>query len=101
LRLECGFDFSASRETSRQRDDPKRLSALISGVLGAKFLLALLCISNSLNRLVLGAVAPVASLGVYAGAERITRVFIQGLWPVNLALYPRLNRQMQNNPSMP
>jgi PST family polysaccharide transporter len=223
--VEYGFDFSASRETSRQRDDPKRLSALISGVLGAKFLLALLCIagalfsrhfthhvapsltlfwaatiwgvcqginmlwyfqglermrlasilevggkvlatlsifvlvhkpsdgwkvlaaqcvgcvaahgvtvvlayrevgfqwptpasiwnalrlggsmflfratqsiSNSLNRLVLGAVAPVASLGVYAGAERITRVFIQGLWPVNLALYPRLSRQMQDNP---
>src|SRR6202789_3989173 len=35
--VEYGFDISASRETSRQRDDPQRLSALISGVLGAKF----------------------------------------------------------------
>ena len=223
--VEYGFDISASRETSRQRDEPKRLSALISGVLGAKFLLAVLCIggaifsrrfthhvapslalfwastiwgvcqginmlwffqglermrlasaleiggkvlatlsifvlvhkpsdgwkvmaaqcvgcvvahgvtvvlayrevgfqwptpssvwnalrlggsmflfravqglSGSVNRLVLGSVAPVALLGEYAGAERITRVFQQGLWPVNQALYPRLTKQVQDNP---
>jgi polysaccharide transporter, PST family len=223
--VEYGFDFSASRETSRERDDPKRLSALISGVLGAKVLLAALCIGgalfsrrfthhiapslslfwastiwgvcqginmlwyfqglermrlagmleisgkvlatlsifalvhkpsdgwkvlaaqcvgcvvahgitvilayrevgfqwptpksvwsalrlggsmflfratqtifNSINRLVLGAFAPVAALGEYAGAERITRVFIQGLWPINQALYPRLSKQVQDNP---
>jgi O-antigen/teichoic acid export membrane protein len=34
--VEYGFDISASRETSRHRDEPERLSALISGVLGAK-----------------------------------------------------------------
>src|ERR1700761_1838824 len=39
--VEYGFDISASRETSRHRDEPKRLSSLISGVLGAKSLLAL------------------------------------------------------------
>src|SRR5450755_520004 len=43
--VEYGFDISASRETSRQRDDPNRLSALISGVLGAKTLLAIVCIA--------------------------------------------------------
>jgi PST family polysaccharide transporter len=223
--VEYGFDISASRETSRQRHDPRRLSELISGVLGAKSLLALVCIagaifsrrfthhiapsmalfwastiwgvcqginmlwyfqglermrlasaleiggkvlatlsifvlvhkpedgwkvmaaqcvgcvvahgvtvvlayrevgfrwptpssvwsalrlggsmfmfravqslSGSVNRLVLGAVAPVAVLGEYAGAERITRVFQQGMWPVNQALYPRLTQQAQNNP---
>jgi polysaccharide transporter, PST family len=223
--VEYGFDISASRETSRHRHDPERLSALISGVLGAKFLLAVLCIggavfsrrfthhvapslalfwastiwgvcqginmlwyfqglermrlasmleiggkvlatlsifvlvhkpsdgwkvmaaqcvgcvvahgvtvvlaytevgfqwptpasvwdalrlgssmflfravqgiSGSVNRLVLGSVAPVAALGEYAGAERITRVFQQGLWPVNQALYPKLTKQMQDNP---
>ncbi len=223
--VEYGFDISASRETSRQRHDPNRLSALISGVLGAKFLLAVVCIagaifsrrfthhvapslalfwastvwgvcqginmlwyfqglermrlasaleitgkvlatlsifvlvhkpsdgwkvmaaqcvgcvvahgitvvlayaevgfkwptpssvwdalrlgssmflfravqgiSGSVNRLVLGSVAPVAALGEYAGADRITRVFQQGLWPVNQALYPRLSRQMQDDP---
>src|ERR1700722_16483198 len=42
--VEYGFDISASRETSRQRNDPQRLSALISGVLGAKVLLAMVCI---------------------------------------------------------
>jgi polysaccharide transporter, PST family len=224
--VEYGFDISASRETSLQRDEPERLSALISGVLGAKVLLAMVCIagalfsrrythhiapslalfwastiwgvcqginmlwffqglermrlasvleiagkviatlsifvlvhkpddgwkvmaaqcvgcvvahgvtvvlayrevgfqwptassvwsalrlggsmflfrtvqglSGSVNRLVLGAVAPVAVLGEYAGAERITRVFQQGMWPVNQALYPKLTQQAQNNPA--
>jgi PST family polysaccharide transporter len=224
--VEYGFDISASRETSRQRDDPQRLSALISGVLGAKSLLALVCVagalfsrrfthhvapslalfwastiwgvcqginmlwffqglermrlasaleiggkvmatlsifvlvhkpedgwkvmaaqcvgcvvahgvtvvlayrevgfrwptpssmwdalrlggsmflfrtvqglSGSVNRLVLGSVAPVAVLGEYAGAEKITRVFQQGMWPVNQALYPKLTQQAKNNPS--
>jgi polysaccharide transporter, PST family len=222
--VEYGFDISASRETSRQRDDPQRLSALISGVLGAKSLLAIVCIagalfsrrfthhvapslalfwsstiwgvcqginmlwffqglermrlasaleiggkvmatlsifvlvhkpddgwkvmaaqcvgcvvahgvtvvlayrevgfrwptpssmwdalrlggsmflfrvvqglSGSVNRLVLGSVAPVAMLGEYAGAEKITRVFQQGMWPVNQALYPKLIHQAQND----
>jgi PST family polysaccharide transporter len=224
--VEYGFDISASRETSRQRNEPKRLSALISGVLGAKCLLAVVCIagallsrrftrhvapsmalfwastlwglcqginmlwffqglermrlasaleiggkvlatlsifvlvhkpddgwkvmaaqcvgcvvshgvtvvlayrevgfqwpttasiwsalrlggsmfvfrivqslSGSVNRLVLGSVAPVAVLGEYAGAERITRVFQQGMWPVNQALYPKLTHQAQSNPT--
>jgi polysaccharide transporter, PST family len=223
--VEYGFDISGSRETSRQRNDPQRLSALISGVLGAKSLLAIACIagalfsrrfthhvapslalfwattiwgvcqginmlwffqglermrlasaleiggkvmatlsifvlvhkpddgwkvmaaqcvgcvvahgatvvlayrevgfrwptpssvwgalrlggsmflfravqvlSGSVNRLVLGSVAPVAVLGEYAGAEKITRVFQQGMWPVNQALYPKLTQQAQNNP---
>jgi polysaccharide transporter, PST family len=223
--VEYGFDISASRETSIHRDDPGRLSELISGVLGAKSLLALVCIagaivsrrfthdiapspvlfwssviwgvcqginmlwffqglermklasaleiagkvlatlsifalvhkpadgwkvmaaqcvgcvvahgitvvlayrevgfcwpnlrsvraslrlggsmflfravqglSGSVNRLVLGAVAPVALLGVYAGAERITRVFQQAMWPVNQALYPKLAKQARHNP---
>jgi PST family polysaccharide transporter len=224
--VEYGFDISASRETSRQRNDPQRLSALVSGVIGAKTLLAVVCIagalfsrrfthnvapslalfwastiwgvcqginmlwffqglermrlasaleisgkvlatlsifvlvhkpddgwkvmaaqcvgcvvshgvtvvlayrevgfqwptlasvadalrlgasmfvfrvvqglSGSVNRLVLGSVAPVAVLGEYAGAERITRVFQQGMWPVNQALYPKLTQQAQNNPA--
>src|SRR5258708_12091249 len=46
--VEYGFDISASRETSRQRNEPERLSALISGVLGAKVLLAVLCIGGAL-----------------------------------------------------
>jgi PST family polysaccharide transporter len=223
--VEYGFDISASRETSRHRHEPGRLSELISGVLGAKTLLALVCVagaifsrrfthhvapsmalfwastiwgvcqginmlwyfqglermrlasaleiggkvlatlsifvlvhkpedgwkvmaaqcvgcvvahgvtvvlayrevgfrwptpasiwsairmgssmfmfravqslSGSVNRLVLGTVAPVAVLGEYAGAERITRVFQQGMWPINQALYPKLTQQAQHNP---
>src|ERR1700677_1487553 len=34
--VEYGFDISAARETSLQRNQPQKLSALISGVLGAK-----------------------------------------------------------------
>jgi polysaccharide transporter, PST family len=223
--VEYGFDISASRETSRQRHEPQRLSELISGVLGAKSLLAMVCIaaavfsrrfthhvapslalfwastiwgvcqginmlwffqglermrlasaleiggkvlatlsifvlvhkpddgwkvmasqcvgcvvahgvtvvlayrevgfrwptptsvwnalrlggsmfvfravqglSGSVNGLILGSVAPVAALGEYGGAERITRVFQQGMWPVNQALYPKLTQQAQSNP---
>ena len=55
-------------------------------------------LSGSANRLVLGSVAPVAMLGQYAGAERLVRVFQQGIWPVNQALYPKLSYQAQNNP---
>ena len=222
--VEYGFDISASRETSRHRDEPKRLSELISGVLGAKLVLSVLCVcgavfsrrfthhvapslalfwsstiwgvcqginmlwyfqglermrlasaleiggkvvatasifllvrnpddgwkvmaaqcvgcvvahgvtvvlayrevgfawptlssvlralrlgwsmflfraaqglTGSLNGLVLGSVASMAALGQYAGAERITRVFQQGLWPVNQALYPKLTKQMEDN----
>jgi len=223
--VEYGFDLSASRETSRHRDEPRHLSELISGVLGAKVILAALCVcgaifsrrfthhvapslalfwastlwgvcqginmlwyfqglermrlasaleiggkvvatlsifvlvhnpddgwkvmaaqcvgcvvahgitvvlayrevgflwptissvqralrlgwsmflfraaqglTGSLNGLVLGWVAPLASLGQYAGAERISRVFQQGLWPINQALYPKLSKQMRDNP---
>lgn len=222
--VEYGFDISASRETSRHRDEPGRLSELISGVLGAKVVLAAICVcgaifsrrfthhiapsqalfwsstiwgvcqginmlwyfqglermrlasaleiggkvvatlsifvlvhkpddgwkvmaaqcvgcvvahgvtvvlayrevgfvwptfstvlralrlgwtmflfraaqglTGSLNGLVLGWVAPMAALGQYAGAERISRVFQQGLWPVNQALYPKLTKQMRDN----
>jgi PST family polysaccharide transporter len=222
--VEYGFDMSASRETSRHRDDPRRLSELISGVLGAKVVLAAICIcgailsrrythhiapslalfwsstiwgvcqginmlwyfqglermrlasaleiggkvvatlsifilvhhpddgwkvmaaqcvgcvvahaitvvlayrevgfvrptlptvlralrlgwsmflyraglglASSLNGLVLGWVAPIAALGQYAGAERISRVFQQGLWPVNQALYPHLTKKMHDD----
>jgi PST family polysaccharide transporter len=222
--VEYGFDISASRETSRHRNEPGLLSELISGVLGAKVLLAALCIcgavfsrrfthhvapslalfwsstiwgvcqginmlwyfqglermrlasaleiggkvvatlsifvlvhnpddgwkvmaaqcvgcvvahgvtvvlayrevgfvwptlstvlnalrlgwsmflfravqglTGSLNGLVLGWVAPMAALGQYAGAERISRVFQQGLWPINQALYPNLTKQMRDN----
>ena len=54
-------------------------------------------ITGSLNGLVLGYVAPMAALGQYAGAERISRIFQQGLWPLNQALYPRLAKQMEDN----
>jgi polysaccharide transporter, PST family len=54
-------------------------------------------ITGSLNGLVLGWVAPMAVLGQYAGAERISRVFQQGLWPINQALYPNLTKQMREN----
>jgi polysaccharide transporter, PST family len=55
-------------------------------------------LAGSVNRLVLGGFAPVAALGEYAGAERITRVFQQGMWPVNQALYPKLSKQVETNP---
>ena len=46
--VEYGFDLSASRETSRHRQEPGRLSELISGVLGAKFVLAALCVCGAI-----------------------------------------------------
>src|ERR1700744_1998510 len=46
--VEYGFGLSAARDTSRHRNEPKHLSALISGVLGAKFLLATLCIAGAI-----------------------------------------------------
>jgi polysaccharide transporter, PST family len=61
--VEYGFDISASRETSRQRDEPERLSDLISGVLGAKVLLAVLCIDWALfSRPFIHHIAPSSTL---------------------------------------
>jgi PST family polysaccharide transporter len=42
--VEYGFDFSATRETARFINDKARLSRLVSGVLGAKAMLAAVCI---------------------------------------------------------
>jgi PST family polysaccharide transporter len=56
-------------------------------------------VSGSVNRLVLGEVASVSVLGEYTGAEKITRVFQQGMWPVNQALYPMLTHQAHSSPT--
>ncbi len=45
--VEYGFDLSATRETARFAGDTKRLRELVSGVLGAKVLLALLGITGA------------------------------------------------------
>jgi PST family polysaccharide transporter len=37
-----GFNFSATREVARHRDDPDHLADLIAGVLGAKVMLTVL-----------------------------------------------------------
>jgi hypothetical protein len=66
---------------------------------GSMFLFRVDALSGSINRLVLGSVAPVAILGEYAGAKRIPRVFQQGMWPVNQALCPKLTHQTQNDPA--
>lgn len=42
--VEYGFDFSATRETARYANDKARLSRLVSGVLGAKAMLATVCV---------------------------------------------------------
>src|SRR5579859_1643537 len=89
--VEYGFDISGSRETSRQRDDPQRLSALISGVLGAKSLMAMVCITGALfSRRYTHHVAPSLALfwsstiwGVCQGINMLW--FFQGLERMRLA----------------
>ena len=89
--VEYGFDISASRETSRHRHDPDRLSSLVSGVLGAKSLLALACVAGAVfsRRFTLG-VAPSQILfwsstlwGVCQGINMLW--FFQGLERMQLA----------------
>ena len=55
-------------------------------------------LSGTANSLIMGALAPVSALGIFMGAERITWVARQALWPINQALYPRLSKQMQSSP---
>jgi polysaccharide transporter, PST family len=89
--VEYGFDISASRETSRHRDDPQRLSALISGVLGAKSLLAIVCVAGALcSRRFTHHIAPSLALfwastiwGVCQGINMLW--FFQGLERMRLA----------------
>lgn len=44
LLVDFGFNLSATRDVSRHREDRNRLSDVLAGVLGAKSVLALLCI---------------------------------------------------------
>jgi polysaccharide transporter, PST family len=89
--VEYGFDISASRETSRQRSEPQRLSELISGVLGAKSLLAILCVAGALfSRRFTHHIAPSLALfwastiwGVCQGINMLW--FFQGLERMRLA----------------
>jgi PST family polysaccharide transporter len=86
---EVGFCWPTRRSIGR---------ALYLG--GSMFLFrAVQGVSGSVHRLVLGEVASVAVLGEYTGAEKITRVFQQGMWPVNQALYPRLAQQAHQSPA--
>jgi PST family polysaccharide transporter len=57
LAVTYGFNFSATREVARHRDDPDRLADLLAGVLGAKAALTILSIAVAVPLSVL--VAPV------------------------------------------
>jgi polysaccharide transporter, PST family len=46
LVVDYAFDASATREVARSKDDPTRLSQLVSGVLGARVILSLGCIAT-------------------------------------------------------
>jgi PST family polysaccharide transporter len=89
--VEYGFDISAARETSRHRDEPTRLSELISGVLGAKTILAVLCVCGALfSRRYTHHIAPSQALfwastawGVCQGINMLW--FFQGLERMRLA----------------
>ena len=89
--VEYGFDISAARDTSRHRNEPKHLSALISGVLGAKVLLAALCIAAAIfSRRFTHHVAPSLALfwastiwGVCQGINMLW--YFQGLERMRLA----------------
>jgi len=89
--VEYGFDISAARETSLQRNEPKKLSALISGVLGAKVLLAMVCIAGAVfSRRFTHHIAPSLALfwastfwGVCQGINMLW--FFQGLERMRLA----------------
>ena len=48
IAVEYGFDVSATRETSRLSNDRHRLSELVAGVLGAKLVLAGVCVCGAL-----------------------------------------------------
>jgi PST family polysaccharide transporter len=89
--VEHGFDISASRETSLQRDELERLSALISGVLGAKALLAIVCVAGAVvSRRFSHHIAPSRALfwsstiwGVCQGIDMLW--FFQGVERMRLA----------------
>jgi PST family polysaccharide transporter len=89
--VEYGFDISASRQTSQHRHEPQTLSELISGVLGAKSLLAVLCLAGALfSRRFTHHIAPSSALfwastiwGVCQGINMLW--FFQGLERMRLA----------------
>jgi polysaccharide transporter, PST family len=47
--VEYGFDFSATRETARQKNNRYQLAELVSGVLGAKIVLSVICLCAAMT----------------------------------------------------
>jgi PST family polysaccharide transporter len=50
------------------------------------------------NVLLLGLFAPVSVVGYYAGAEKLCRAFVGFLWPLNQAIFPRVNHLCHTDP---
>jgi PST family polysaccharide transporter len=89
--VEYGFDLSATRETARNSDDRNRLRKLVTGVLGAKLTLSLLCIAICLvARPYLGQIALSPALfwgGVFWGIGQGINMlwYFQGLQRLSVA----------------
>ncbi len=50
------------------------------------------------NVLLLGLFVPTTVVGYYAGAEKLGRAFVGFLWPLNQALFPRINHLCHTDP---
>jgi PST family polysaccharide transporter len=50
------------------------------------------------NVLLLGLMAPPNVVGFYAGAEKLARAFVGFLWPLNQAIFPRVNHLCHTDP---
>ena len=50
------------------------------------------------NVLLLGLFVPNNVVGFYAGAEKLCRAFVGFLWPLNQAIFPRVNHLCHTNP---
>ena len=78
LVVDFGFNLSATRAVAREREDPQRLSAILSGVTGAKALLSVVCLTAIL---LLNAVSPWSP-------ARDSFVWLGALWGIAGGLRP-------------
>src|SRR5258708_4235435 len=108
-----GFNYSATREVARHRDDPDQLAGLIAGALGAKLALSVLTVGGGVqtlrmgwstfvyqgalsfytvgNGFLLGLFGSPAAVGYYVGAEKISKAFSTMLFPITQAVFPRIS----------
>jgi len=81
------------------RTSIRAVAAELRSGLALFFFQASVGLYTAANTFILGFFVPVPIVGIYAGAERISKSAVGLLGPMNQALYPRMNKALHSDPA--